>query len=124
MELKMMDKKSYRLLKKLYKASHFSYESVAKRTDHPNGNTSDPVTEYLVKNHLIALHSTGKISELGEVMHDGYEITIEGRAYVEQKRRDFLTFFLPYTITTLIALLSLVATIASNWKTILSWFQG
>ena len=59
----------------------------------------------------------------GEVVLDGYEITLEGRAFVEQRRRDTRNFWVPYAITTAIALMSLIGTIASNWGTIRGWFD-
>lgn len=78
-------------------------------------------------NHLIDSNLVGeKMDRNFNTIEEGvmvFEINLKGRAFVEQKRRDFGGFLIPYTITTFIALLSLVGVIASNWETILSWFQ-
>jgi len=53
-----------------------------------------------------------------------YDITLEGRSYLENRQRQWLLFILPYAITTFIALLSLGTSLLDHWSTIQSWFQG
>ena len=120
----MLEKKSKKLLKALYKVEYLPFEDVCKITGHSSENTIDPATNLLSKLQLIKLHWTGETTSDGDILNNGYEITIEGRAYVEKIRHDFWSFLLPYSLTTFIALLSLLSTLAANWQTIRTWFQG
>lgn len=117
----MLDKKSKSLLKALYDVDFLTDSEVCKLTGHKNENTIDPITQHLTSYRFIEIHCTG-VSDTGTVLTDGYEITIEGRAFIEEERRKFWYFFVPYAITTFIALLSLIGTIANHWSTIQSWF--
>lgn len=120
----MLDKMSYKLLRKLYKTGYLLFAEVRKITKHKDVSCIDPVSSFLLQTNLATLHMTGEISDDGEQINDGYAITMYGRAYIEQRRHNFLMFLLPYAITTLIALASLTGTIASNWAVIQSWFQA
>ncbi len=111
----MLDKKSYKLLKALYKSNSLTYDEIDRVLNVKTPNSK--INEYalnLSRYKLINLHFLG-YDELGNSLHDGYEINLEGRGYVENQRRQFLGFLLPYTITTFIALLSLVTTIMTNY---------
>ena len=55
--------------------------------------------------------SSGSINDVGDHKQFGYEITYAGRAYVDQRRRDGRNFWVPYLITTLIAISSLIVSI-------------
>ena len=118
----MLDKKATRLLKALYKTDFLKYEDIKLSTGHSGDYTTDSAIGLLARYGLICVHYTDEQNSFGEYKTDGYEITIEGRAYIEQKRREFWAFFLPYAITTVIALLSLITSIAGNWAAIQSWF--
>lgn len=50
--------------------------------------------------------------------------SFDGRAYIEQERRTRMNFWLPYTITTVIALMSLIASLAEHLPAILSLIKA
>ena len=54
------------------------------------------------------------VSEFGERQYIGYIITLSGCAYVEQQKRDRLNFWVPYAITTLIAVTSLLISLSGR----------
>ena len=67
--------------------------------------------------HITSLLKAGYISEVNQIVvvngiNDyeaiGYKIEVAGKAYIEQRRRDGRNFWVPYAITTFIAVLSLV----------------
>ena len=121
----MIDKKSYKALKLLYRKGEMLGETLDEITEHKDPNRDNPIIAALLIDKLIAMVSRG-----GSIDKEGgftnptiyYRITIAGRAYVEQRRRDLRNFWAPYLITTLIALLSLIASLAEHWGTILKWF--
>lgn len=117
----MLDKRATMLLKALYKTDFLKYEDIKLLTGYEN-RTTDPVVILLTRYSYIAEHYSGKKDTYGGPESDGCEITIEGRAYLEQVRHEFWAFFLPYAITTIIALLSLITSIAGNWAVIQGWF--
>ncbi len=111
-----MEKVSYQLLRKLYKFDSLDSDTVNKLTKYYNKSAYNP--------RLSLLREEKMISQLTkeEKANDGsgrtkettyYQITIRGRDYVERKRKDAFSFWLPYTITTLIAVGSLALTLFS-----------
>ena len=111
----MLDKKSYVLLKELYKVEYLNNEQIEQIThSHTQPNELDETALYLSRKHLIFRHYD-KTDNNGNHLYDGYTINSDGRAYIEERRKSFLLFILPYGITTLIALLSLFTSIATNW---------
>lgn len=119
----MIDKKSYNLLKEFYKSEHLNDKQidVITHTQTPS-NKLNSTALYLSRRQLIIRHYVSTDIN-GNSIYDGYEITSDGRAYVEERRRQFLTFILPYGITTFIALLSLFTTVATNWDSILKFLS-
>ena len=111
----MLDKKSYKLLKALYKSNSLTYDEIncVLKTKTPDSQINK-YARNLSRYRLIDLHVLGH-DEIGNSLHDGYEINLEGRGYIENQRRQFWGFLLPYAITTFIALLSLVTTIMTNY---------
>ena len=111
-----MEKVSYRLLRKLYKSDFLDANTVNELTNHHSGNAYNPCLSYLREEKMIS-HFTkdgkkdGEGGKTGETTY--YKITIRGRDYVERKRKDAFSFWLPYAITTMIAAASLVLTIIS-----------
>ena len=108
----MIEKKSYALLKELYKHEYMNAEDVAKITGTKAG-LFDCYTDYLYKENLVAYGSSeekvpdgegGFVDSIGS-----YRITLQGRAYVETHRRNTWGFWLPYGITTGIAVVNLIA---------------
>lgn len=105
-----MEKTAYRLLKALYKKDMTRGEAdsfVGIKDDH----ILNRYTSFLAKEGLIDFYSIGEsISENGTV-HDGvqyWRITILGSGYIEQRRKDLLMFWVPYAITTAIAVAALI----------------
>lgn len=101
-----MDKRTYKLLKKLNRVNFLTDNSAE--------------MHYLILQKYATLHPSGQTDEIGQGLCDGFCITLEGRAYVENKRRDFWAFFVPYAVTTLIALTNILATILANWDKIVT----
>lgn len=123
----MFDKVTYKLLKKLYRYGEITEKEVNAITYQPEPGCGNKHISLLLENHLIEQKRIGqKFDSKYHTLEEGitvYAINLKGRAFVEQKRRDFLGFLIPYAITTFIALLSLVGVIAENWEVIASWFQ-
>ena len=79
----------------------------------------NPYSQNLVRNQLIDQHYVGT-DENGDYIFDGYQANLDGNAYVWEQQKKFWNFLLPYTITTLIALLSLISTILMNYDDFVS----
>ena len=112
----MLDKKSYKLLKKLCKVDFLTYQEIdyLLGTNTPSSQLN-PYSQNLLRQKLAEVHSSG-IDENGDYINVGFERTLNGEAYVWEQQKKFWNFLLPYTITTLIALLSLVTTILTNYN--------
>lgn len=123
----MFDKVTYRLLKQLYRNGEMTEQSVNAITYQPDPGHGNKHISFLMENHLIECKRIGDKMDSGfHTIEEGitvYAINLKGCAFIEQKRRDFLGFLIPYAITTFIALLSLAGVIAENWEIIISWFQ-
>ena len=111
----MFDKTTYKLLKALYKKGQLSIEEVSAITEE---REEDSPSQYIA-----ALLNAKYISYATQILTDGgiksektvgYKIDIGGRAYVEQRRRDGRNFWLPYAITTFIAVLSLIVALIQS----------
>lgn len=111
----MFDKTTYKLLKALYKKGQLSIEEVSAITEE---REEDSPSQYIT-----ALLSAKYISYATQISTEngiktektvGYKIDIGGRAYVEQRQRDGRNFWLPYAITTFIAVLSLVVALMQS----------
>lgn len=121
----MLDNRSYKLLKKFYREKKLTFEQIQKITDHEESKTSSKYISSLTTSHFITNWNTDEIiNDVGDTKHEGYCITLEGEAYVEQRRRDRRLFWVPYLITTSIALLSLITSLAEHWSIIVSLFCG
>lgn len=108
----MFDKKTYKLLTALYKKGQLSIDEI-------NAITGEDEREHQTQ-YITSLLKAGYISEVNQIVpvngiNDyeaiGYKIEIAGKAYVEQRRRDGRNFWVPYAITTFIAVLSLVVSL-------------
>lgn len=120
----MIDNKTYKLLKKFYRKKELTLEEVSKATGTNEEKSPSKSISALSKNHFISTWQTNEIiNDSGDRKWIGFRITLEGNAYVEQRRRDLRNFWVPYLITTFIAVLSLAASLAEHWDTILSWFS-
>ena len=105
-----MEKTAYRLLKALYKKDMTRGEAdsfVEIKDDH----ILNRYTSFLAKDGLIDFYSTEQWIEENGTVHEGTEywrITILGRGYIEQRRKELLMFWVPYAITTAVAVAALL----------------
>lgn len=104
----MIDKRTYKLLKRLYRRERLTFAEVEKITGcGEKSQNGDKI-----------------IDDLGDREWIGFEITLDGRAYIEQERRTRMNFWIPYAITTAIALMSLIASLAEHLPAILSLIKA
>ena len=106
-----MEKTAYKLLKKLYRTDSMSVDEVNAFTSHTEKNRLNKYVTYLKLDKLIEEFSIGGEPDgAGGTVNseDRIRITLYGRDYIEQKRKVFWAFWLPYAITTAIAIAALV----------------
>lgn len=109
----MLDRTSYTLLKKFYKYQFLSHDDINKycKTNTNWENDANIFISNLSAYQFVQLNQS-YIDNDGEAIYNGYRITLLGMAYVENKRSQFWGFAIPYAITSLIALLSLITQLA------------
>lgn len=108
----MLDKKAYKLLDLFYKKDRLTFDEIQSETHEEEGESSSLCVSALCSEKLISTwESSESINDVGDHKRFGYEITYAGRAYVDQRRRDGRNFWVPYLITTLIAVSSLIVSI-------------
>ena len=121
----VLDNCSYKLLKRFYRKKKLKFEHIQKITKHNESKTPSKYISSLTTSHFITYWDTDEIiNNVGDMKQEGYCITLDGEAYVEQRRRDRKMFWVPYIITTAIALLSLITSLAEHWETISNLFCG
>ncbi len=111
----MFDKITYRLLKKLYRSDSLTKDEVESLTYTPPKDEGNKHVSFLLENKLISESFEGYEMDKNYRTKGGktvYRITLPGRAYIEQKRRNLFNFWVPYIITTLIAIAGLLVAIA------------
>lgn len=119
-----MDKISLKVLKLLYRRERCTYVEISKITGHDEAETPSKNISFLYSKKFILNWYSGELIDINGIKEDkaiGYEINLDGIAYIQERNRSLLNFWVPYAITTFIALLSLVASLADNWGTILLW---
>lgn len=102
-----MEKVSYRLLKKLYRHGELDITEINELTklDADHNYYAYNLRKYGFADYCQA----EKLNEDGAAeLVERWFITLEGRAYVEQQRKELRMFWLPYGITTLIAIAALL----------------
>ena len=111
----MLDKKAYSLLSVFYKKGKLSFDEIREKTNVDETKDRSQYISALCSEHFIASWgSSESINEVGDHKQFGYEITYAGRAYVDQRRRDGRNFWIPYLITTLVAISSLIVSIVKH----------
>jgi len=121
----VVDKKTYKVLKLLYKKKRCTFKDIQEITSLNESKSPSKYISELCKNRFIEYWVSDELIVINGIKENkqlGYSISLTGEAYVEQRRREFRNFWVPYAITTFIAALSLIASISDNWGTILSWF--
>lgn len=123
----MIDKKSYRLLKYVYKNHIVPYQEANRMTKHLDPKKPNEHIAFLRSLSFVKVVTTGAIpdGEGGWInAPTSVEITLQGIAYIESRRHSGIQFWVPYLITTFIALLSLIGTVADNWVVIQTWVSS
>lgn len=110
----MFDKKTIVLLRAFYKADRLTNEEVQKISGDTSRNGHDQHIQALFVAKAIDYWSEQiEVDGLKDFKNVGYKITLEGRAYIENQKRNTLNFWVPYTLTTLLAVASLICSILS-----------
>lgn len=105
----MFDKTTYKLLTALYKKGQLFLKEIDAITgEHEENGQSQYITALLIANYISVVSKITAENGIKDEQTIGYKINIEGKAYVEQRRRDGRNFWVPYAITTFIAVLSLI----------------
>lgn len=115
----LIDKKSYKLLKHLYKEDKLDEEEVNKITEHTSEKISNSYASLLLQNHLIEKRTVGDYIDEKNEIKDGkcyYKITLSGRYFIEEKRKNLFMFWFPYIITTALAIATLIVAIAGLYQ--------
>ena len=108
----MLDKKAYNLLEKKKKKDRLTFDEIQAETHEEERESSSLCVSALCSEKFISTwESSESMNDVGDHKQFGYEITYAGRAYVDQRRRDGRNFWVPYLITTLIAISSLIVSI-------------
>jgi len=111
----MLEKKTYKILKYIYKKKQVTYEEIQAMTNHDEINGQSKYISCLMSNKFVDIWESEEITVIGGLnCHEsiGFKITLAGSAYIEQKRRDSRLFWVPYTITTIVAIAGLLVAIA------------
>lgn len=111
----MFDKTTYSLLKKLYRCEKMTRNEVYSFIGAKNDLYFNRHISFLLENKMIYKGTEGGSADGAGGFIDGievYKIRLRGRAYIEQKRRDLLNFWIPYIITTIVAIAGLLVAIA------------
>ena len=102
-----MEKKMYRLLVQFYRADSMDNQQISKLVQASKPGEVEYRTARLEKMKFIqAYYAEPDRDGYAKIL--GYQITLDGMAYVEEHRRTLLMFWIPYAITTAIAIAALV----------------
>lgn len=113
----MIDKTSYTVLKYIAKNQRVSTNMINDKMGWQTSKRQNPHIAFLLSNNFIRYvpletQSDGEGGFIDTNMYY-YEITVLGIAFLESQRKSTLNFWLPYAITTLIAIASLLVSIAA-----------
>lgn len=102
-----MEKKMYRLLVRFYKSDGLTNHQILELEKSSNpGEIASRMAGLEQMKFIQAYYS--EPDQDGYAPALGYQITLDGMAYVEERRRTLLMFWVPYAITTAIAIVALV----------------
>jgi len=110
----MLDNKTYRLLKEIYKKKRLTIEEIKNKLKTTDDLSQNEHILSLRENKFIERWESGPINTQYEREFLGYKITLAGSAYVEHRIRERRNFWVPYLITTAIALLSLITSLTDH----------
>lgn len=106
----MIDRGSYRLLKKLSGKLYLSRSDIDDITDFHAENRNNPHISFLLTCKFIKSLSKDDV-KCPEEKELYYQITLQGIAFIQESERNVLRFWIPYGITTGIALISLLVSL-------------
>ena len=102
-----MEKKMYRLLVQFYRADSMDNQQISKLVQASKPGEVEYRKARLEQMKFIqAYYAEPDRDGYAKIL--GYQITLDGMAYVEEHRRTLLMFWIPYAITTGIAIAALV----------------
>lgn len=108
----MFDRQTYSLLLDFYKNGQLKFDYLCSKAKHDEKLSPSKYISALKRAGMISgWESETVVNSQNDREWLGLEITLAGRAYVEQKRRELLQFWVPYAITTFIAISSLIVAI-------------
>lgn len=110
----MLDKESRKVLKKLYRCEQLSIDEINSMTYTPEEYATNKHVSTLLRNGFIEKFQEDEQNPKNELKTKTTycKITLAGMAYIEGERRGFLNFWVPYIITTVVALAGLLVAIA------------
>ena len=112
----MFDKTTYKLLTALYKKGQMTIDEINEITkEDEKSQQSQYVASLLRAGYISAITRIIVVNEIKDDELIGYKIKIAGKAYIEQRRRDGRNFWIPYAITTFIAVLSLIVALVQSF---------
>ena len=94
----MLDKKTYKVLKLLYKEKRCTFKDIQEITSLNESKSPSKYISELYKNHFIEYWVSDELIEINGIKENkqlGYSISLTGEAYVEQRRRESRNFWVP-----------------------------
>lgn len=107
-----LENTTYKVLKLLYRKEQCKFDEIQAITGHEEGNTpSKYISALVTAGYIVNWDSDAEMLNETKYKPLGYEITLTGRAYIEDCRRNVAQFWVPYLLTTFLAVLSLIVSI-------------
>lgn len=111
-----MEKTAYKILKKLYNSESISIDEINQLTKKGDSKPIEPnqpnkYVTYLKMDKMVTIFDEGGTADGAGGSVDATEfvrITLSGRDYIEKQRKELFMFWIPYAITTAIAVAALL----------------
>lgn len=111
-----MEKTAYKILKKLYNSESISMDKINQLTKKDDSKPIEPnqpnkYVTYLKMDKMVTIFDEGGTADGAGGSVDATEfvrITLAGRDYIEKQREELFMFWIPYAITTAIAVAALL----------------
>ena len=104
-----MEKTAYKILKKLYNSESISIDEINQLTKKDDSKPIEPnqpnkYVTYLKMDEMVTIFDAGGSVDATEFVR----ITLAGRDYIEKQWKELFMFWIPYAITTAIAVAALL----------------
>lgn len=110
----MFDKSTYKLLRVFYRKGRLETKEIEATCENKRWRGIDErIRALTVAKFITNWSEPAVINGQKDYKNVGYQITLEGRAYIEKRKRETVNFWVPYSITTLIAIASLICSALS-----------